>query len=38
MMAPDSKDMQHQSKAFYKLTDHIEDLQLDSSQVQSISG
>jgi hypothetical protein len=38
MMAPDSKDLQHQSKAFYKLTDHIEDLQLDSSQVQSISG
>ncbi|VFQ65112.1 unnamed protein product [Cuscuta campestris] len=31
----DSKDMQQQSKAFDKLTDHVEDRQLDSSRVQS---
>jgi hypothetical protein len=34
--APDSKDLHQQSKALDKLTDHVEDLQLDSSQVQSI--
>ncbi|VFQ61024.1 unnamed protein product [Cuscuta campestris] len=31
----DSKDMQQQSKALDKLTDHVEDRQLDSSRVQS---
>ncbi|XP_047071332.1 huntingtin-interacting protein K [Lolium rigidum] len=32
---PDSKDLQQQSKALDKLTDHVEDRQLDSSRVQS---
>ncbi|XP_010546970.1 PREDICTED: huntingtin-interacting protein K [Tarenaya hassleriana] len=31
----DSKDLQKQSKAFDKLTDRVEDRQLDSSRVQS---
>nr|GLL43867.1 huntingtin-interacting protein K isoform X1 [Ipomoea trifida] len=31
----DSKDLQQQSKAFDKLTDHVEDRQLDSSRVQT---
>ncbi|CAH9097699.1 unnamed protein product [Cuscuta europaea] len=31
----DSKDLQQQSKAFDKLTDHVEDRQLNSSRVQS---
>ncbi|CAO2821529.1 uncharacterized protein LOC130825219 [Amaranthus tricolor] len=31
----DSKDMQQQSKAFDKLTDRVEDRQLDSSRVQT---
>ncbi|GJM97151.1 hypothetical protein PR202_ga14056 [Eleusine coracana subsp. coracana] len=31
----DSKDLQQQSKALDKLTDHVEDRQLDSSRVQS---
>ncbi|KAL1211867.1 hypothetical protein V5N11_023850 [Cardamine amara subsp. amara] len=31
----DSKDLQQQSKAFDKLTDRVEDRQLDSSRVQS---
>nr|GMD47102.1 huntingtin-interacting protein K [Ipomoea batatas] len=31
----DSKDLQQQSKAFDKLTDHVEDRQLDSSCVQT---
>ncbi|KAL2921131.1 Huntingtin-interacting protein K [Bienertia sinuspersici] len=31
----DSKDMQKQSKAFDKLTDRVEDRQLDSSRVQT---
>jgi hypothetical protein len=34
---PDSKDLQQQSKALDKLTDHVEDRQLDSSRVQSVS-
>ncbi|RLN42297.1 huntingtin-interacting protein K [Panicum miliaceum] len=33
--AADSKDLQQQSKALDKLTDHVEDRQLDSSRVQS---
>uniref|UniRef100_A0A803N2C4 Nascent polypeptide-associated complex subunit alpha-like UBA domain-containing protein n=1 Tax=Chenopodium quinoa TaxID=63459 RepID=A0A803N2C4_CHEQI len=33
----DSKDMQQQSKAFDKLTDRVEDRQLDSSRVQTFS-
>ncbi|CAD6207468.1 unnamed protein product [Miscanthus lutarioriparius] len=33
--AVDSKDLQQQSKALDKLTDHVEDRQLDSSRVQS---
>ena len=33
---PDSKDLQQQSKALDKLTDHVEDRQLDSSRVQSV--
>lgn len=33
----DSKDLQQQSKAFDKLTDHVEDRQLDSSRVQTVS-
>nr|BAJ95762.1 predicted protein [Hordeum vulgare subsp. vulgare] len=33
----DSKDLQQQSKALDKLTDHVEDRQLDSSRVQSVS-
>uniref|UniRef100_A0A453MCA9 Uncharacterized protein n=1 Tax=Aegilops tauschii subsp. strangulata TaxID=200361 RepID=A0A453MCA9_AEGTS len=32
----DSKDLQQQSKALDKLTDHVEDRQLDSSRVQSV--
>lgn len=32
----DSKDMQQQSKAFDKLTDRVEDRQLDSSRVQTV--
>nr|GMC68304.1 huntingtin-interacting protein K [Ipomoea batatas] len=31
----DSKDLQQRSKAFDKLTDHVEDRQLDSSRVQT---
>ncbi|GAV70847.1 hypothetical protein CFOL_v3_14345, partial [Cephalotus follicularis] len=31
----DSKDLQQQSKALDKLTDHVEDRQLDSSRVQT---
>ncbi|XP_010464237.1 PREDICTED: huntingtin-interacting protein K [Camelina sativa] len=34
-IAIDSKDLQQQSKAFDKLTDRVEDRQLDSSRVQS---
>jgi hypothetical protein len=34
--AADSKDLQQQSKALDKLTDHVEDRQLDSSRVQSV--
>lgn len=34
----DSKDLQQQSKAFDKLTDRVEDRQLDSSRVQSVCG
>jgi hypothetical protein len=34
--AVDSKDLQQQSKALDKLTDHVEDRQLDSSRVQSV--
>ncbi|XP_073126581.1 uncharacterized protein [Henckelia pumila] len=33
-MVVDSKDMQQQSKAFDKLTDRVEDRQLDSTRVQ----
>ncbi|KAK9084363.1 hypothetical protein Scep_030834 [Stephania cephalantha] len=33
--AVDSKDLQQQSKAFDKLTDRVEDRQLDSSRVQT---
>lgn len=33
----DSKDMQQQSKAFDKLTDRVEDRQLDSTRVQEVS-
>ncbi|KAG8061644.1 hypothetical protein GUJ93_ZPchr0003g18058 [Zizania palustris] len=33
---PDSKDLQQQSKALDKLTDRVEDRQLDSSRVQSV--
>ena len=32
----DSKDLQQQSKAFDKLTDRVEDRQLDSSRAQSV--
>lgn len=32
----DSKDLQQQSKAFNKLTDRVEDRQLDSSRAQSV--
>lgn len=32
----DSKDLQQQSKALDKLTDHVEDRQLDSSRVQTV--
>lgn len=32
----DSKDLQQQSKALDKLTDHVEDRQLDSSRVQEV--
>ena len=32
----DSKDLQQQSKAFDKLTDRVEDRQLDSSRVQEV--
>jgi len=32
----DSKDMQQQTKAFDKLTDRVEDRQLDSSRVQEV--
>jgi hypothetical protein len=32
----DSKDLQQQSKALDKLTDHVEDRQLDSSRIQSV--
>lgn len=32
----DSKDMQQQSKAFDKLTDRVEDRQLDSTRVQEV--
>ena len=32
----DSKDLQKQSKALDKLTDRVEDRQLDSSRVQSV--
>ncbi|CAH2054786.1 unnamed protein product [Thlaspi arvense] len=35
-IAVDSKDLQQQSKAFDKLTDRVEDRQLDSSRVQSL--
>lgn len=35
-IAVDSKDLQQQSKAFDKLTDRVEDRQLDSSRVQSV--
>lgn len=35
--AVDSKDLQQQSKALDKLTDRVEDRQLDSSRVQSVS-
>jgi nitric oxide synthase oxygenase domain/subunit len=31
----DSKDLQQQSKALDKLTDHVEDQQLDSSRIQN---
>jgi hypothetical protein len=34
--AANSKDLQQQSKALDKLTDHVEDRQLDSSRVQSV--
>lgn len=34
--AVDSKDLQQQSKALDKLTDRVEDRQLDSSRVQSV--
>ncbi|CAH8259720.1 unnamed protein product [Arabidopsis lyrata] len=34
-IAVDSKDLQQHSKAFDKLTDRVEDRQLDSSRVQS---
>ena len=34
--APDSKDLQQQSKALDKLTDRVEDRQLDSSRAQSV--
>ncbi|TMW97424.1 uncharacterized protein [Solanum lycopersicum] len=34
-MVVDSKDLQQQSKALDKLTDHVEDRQLDSSRVQT---
>jgi hypothetical protein len=34
--AVDSKDLQQQSKVLDKLTDHVEDRQLDSSRVQSV--
>lgn len=33
----DSKDLQQQSKAFDKLTDRVEDRQLDSTRVQEVS-
>lgn len=33
----DSKDMQQQSKAFDKLTDRVEDRQLDSTRVQEVT-
>ena len=33
----DSKDLQQQSKAFDKLTDHVEDRQLDSTRVQEVT-
>lgn len=32
----DSKDLQQQSKALDKLTDHVEDRQLDSTRVQEV--
>ena len=32
----DSKDFEQQSKAFDKLTDHVEDRQLDSTRVQEV--
>lgn len=32
----DSKDLQQQSKAFDKLTDRVEDRQLDSTRVQEV--
>uniref|UniRef100_M1A048 Huntingtin interacting protein K n=1 Tax=Solanum tuberosum TaxID=4113 RepID=M1A048_SOLTU len=35
-MVVDSKDLQQQSKALDKLTDHVEDRQLDSSRVQTV--
>ncbi|RRT63219.1 hypothetical protein B296_00040804 [Ensete ventricosum] len=35
--AVDSKDLQQQSKALDKLTDRVEDRQLDSTRVQSVS-
>ncbi|XP_024516008.1 uncharacterized protein LOC9649252 [Selaginella moellendorffii] len=36
--APDSKDRQQQSKALDKITDHVEERQLDSTRVQQVSG
>lgn len=33
---PDSKDLQQQSKALDKLTDRVEDRQLDSTRVQEV--
>lgn len=35
-MVVDSKDLQQQSKAFDKLTDRVEDRQLDSTRVQEV--
>ena len=35
--AVDSKDLQQQSKAFDKLTDRVEDRQLDSTRVQEVN-
>lgn len=35
-MTVDSKDLQQQSKALDKLTDRVEDRQLDSNRVQSV--